>query len=174
MLVAISGVGGTGKTTVAKLLARKTKYKLIELNKLAKKINAYVGYDKKRRSKIVSVYRLKKEVKRLHTQQKNMIIEGPYAHEFKADVVVVLRCEPKKLERRLKRKYRWPTKIVENVEAEMIGLLTQEALDYNKAVFEIDTTKRTAEQTAACLEEILKGKGKGGKYRAGRIDWLKG
>lgn len=170
MIVAISGVGCTGKTSVARLLAKKLKFKLIHLDNLAKKKKFIIGYDRKRKSNIISVYRLKKEVKKLSKKYKNLILESLYAHEFPADFVIVLRCNSKVLERRLRKKFSWPTKIKENLEAELIGLIAQEALDYNKNVFEIDTTNKTVAQTVKCIKEILKNRGE--KYRAGKIDWL--
>jgi len=170
MIISISGVGGTGKTSAAKLLAKKLKYKLIELNKLAKKSKAYIGYDKKRKSYIVSVYKLKKEVKKLNKKYPNIILDGLIAHEFPSDFVIVLRCKPKVLEKRLKKKYKWPTKITENLEAETINLIGEEAMEYNENVYEIDTTNKTVRQTVKIIEKILAGKGE--KYRAGKIDWL--
>lgn len=170
MIIAISGSGGTGKTTVAKLLAKDLNYRLIRLDVLAKKKKFIIGYDKKRKSKIVSVYKLKKELKKIEKKNSNLVLEGLYSHEFPADFVFILRCNPKILEKRLKKKYDWKTKIVENLEAEMIGLITQEALDYNKNVFEIDTTNKTVNQTIRKIKDVLKGKE---KYQAGRIDWLK-
>jgi len=171
MIIAISGVGASGKTTTAKLLAKELKYKLVRLDKLAKKKKFFIGYDKKRKSYIVSISKLKKEVKKISKKIPNMVLESLYAHEFPADFVFVLRCHPKVLEKRLEKKYDWPTKIVENNEAEMIGLITQEALDFNKNVFEIDTTKKTPRQTVKSMKEVLAGKKS--RYEAGRIDWLK-
>lgn len=185
MLVAISGTGGTGKTAVAKFFvkalnkkikSRKQKYKLIVLNKLAEKKKAYIGFDKARRAKIVKMGELKKEVKKLSKQHENLILEGHFAHMFPADVVVILRCKPTTLERRLRKKYKWPTKITENIEAEMIGLITDEALPLHApgTIFEIDTTKRTAKQTSKTIEKIVKNEGDARvKNMAGRIDWLR-
>lgn len=171
MIIAISGVGATGKTTTAKLLAKELKYKLVRLDRLAKRKKFITGYDKNRKSYIVSISKLKREVKKIAEKNPNLVLESLYAHEFPADFVFVLRCHPKVLEKRLEKKYNWPTKIVENKEAEMIGLITQEALDFNKNVFEIDTTKKTPHQTVKSIKEILGGKKS--KYVAGEIDWLK-
>jgi adenylate kinase len=169
-VVVISGVGGTGKTTTAELLSKKLKWKLVKLNDLVEKTDAYIGYDEKRKSKIVSVSKLKKEVKKLAKKHSNLIIEGLYAHEFPADFVIVLRCKPDVLEKRLKKKYKWKTKIVENKEAEMIGLIAEEALDFHpdKKVYEIDTTKNTVAQTVGLIRRILEGKG----LKSRKIDWI--
>lgn len=172
MIISISGVGGTGKTSAAEALSKKTKWKLIKLNDLARRSKAYLGYDEKRKSKIVSVAKLKKDLKKLKKKHDNIIIEGLYAHEFAADFVIVLRCRPNVLERRLKKKYKWRTKIVENKEAEMIGLIAEEALEFHPKdrVYEIDTTRNTVAKTVSTILEIINGKG--AKYRAGKIDWL--
>lgn len=182
MIVSISGVGGSGKTAVSeelvkrlnkKIKTRKEKYKLIPLNNLAKKTKAYSGYDEKRKSKIVKLGKLKTEFKKLAKKHENVIIEGHFAHFFKADITIILRCNPTVLERRLKKKYDWPTKITENIEAEMINLITDESIPIHKlgTVFEIDTSKKTKIQTAKVIEDIIEGKGM--KYSAGKIDWLK-
>ena len=171
MIIAISGSGATGKTTTAKLLAKELKYKLVRLDELAKKKKFFIGYDEKRKSYIVNINKLKKEFKKISKKEPNLVIESLYAHEFPADFVFVLRCHPKVLEKRLKKKYEWQTKIVENKEAEIIGLITQEALGYSKNVFEIDTTRKTAKQTVKAIKQVLSGKKS--RYLAGKIDWLK-
>ena len=110
--------------------------------------------------------------KKIGKKEKNLLIESLYAHFFDADIVAVLRCKPKVLEKRLRKNYTWPTKIVENKEAEIIGLITQEAIDKHgkKKVFEFDTTTSPPEKTARQIVQVIRGSGR--KYRAGRIDWL--
>jgi len=182
-IISISGSGGTGKTAVSKelvkLLNAKTKkraekFKLVPLNKLAKEKDAYIGYDKRRRSSIVGMGRLKKELAAVKKKHPNIVMEGLFAHFLKADVVIVLRCNPDALGRRLKKKYKWPTKLTENVEAEMISLITEEALPLHApgTIFEVDTTKKTAKNTAKTIEKIISNENEGMKYVAGKIDWL--
>ena len=170
MIVSISGVGATGKTVVSKLLAKELKWKFVKLDNLAKRKKLFLYYDKERRTHVVDMKKLKKEFKKESKKYENIVTESLYSHFFPSDVLIVLRCNPKVLEKRLKRKYSWPTKIKENVEAEMINLITEEAMDFKKEVYEIDTTKKTPRQTVKTIKEILNGRTS--KYIAGRINWL--
>lgn len=181
VIIAISGTGGTGKTAAVKALAKMLEgYKLVELNKLAKVIKAYKAYDATRKTKIVDIRKLKTEVKKLTKKHKNLILEGLFAHEFDADIVIVLRCRPDVLRKRLKKKYSWYTKIDENVEAEMLGVITEEAVAKHgrQKVFEIDTSKKTAKGTAQAIMGIT-GKKQGkrqnrykNQHKVGKINWL--
>jgi len=170
-VVAISGVGAAGKTTIARLLAKRLHCKFLRLDVVAKRKKFLLGYDRKRKSWIVDMKRLGKEFAKLKKKNRDIVFESLYAHEFPADFTIVLRCDPKILEKRLRRKYSWHTKVTENLEAEMIGLITYEALKRNKKVFEVDTSQKTPSQAVAAITKILKGCGD--KYKAGRIDWLK-
>ena len=185
MLLAISGTPGTGKTSVAEILVknlnagiRKTseRYRLVKLNDLAKKAGAQVGYDTKRHSTIVGITKLKAALKKLTEKHTNIVMEGHFAHLLPADLVVILRCEPRELEKRLKGKYDWPTKITENAEAELMSIITEEAMMMHKigTVFEVDTTRRDAAETAAIVQRILEGDGQARAENAvGGIDWMK-
>lgn len=169
MKIAITGTPMVGKTTVAELLSKKTGYKLLKINNLAEKLNAYMGYDEKRQSKILDISKLRKGIEKM---KGNLILDGHISHEFLVDIVIVLRCEPSILEKRLKKKYPYnPFKVRDNVDAEMLGVITSEALTYNKNVYEIDTTNRKPEETVDAILGILKGKTK--NYKVGKIDWLK-
>jgi len=170
-VIAISGVGATGKTTIARLLAKHLHYKFLRLDVLAKRKRFLLGYDKERKSWIVDMKKLKKEFAAIKRKNKNMVFESLYAHEFPADFVIVLRCNPKILEKRLRKKYSWHTKITENLEAEMIGLITYEAMERSRKVFEIDTSSKPPKKVVEAIAKILSGQGN--KYKAGRIDWLK-
>lgn len=178
VVVAVSGVGGTGKTSSVREFERmmKGEYKVVHLNGLASKINAYKGYDRKRKSHVVDMKKLRKVLARIKekNKDKNIIFESLYAHEMDADIVIVLRCRPDELKKRLKKKYKWKTKIKENVEAEMMGMITEEALEKHgkRKVFEIDTTDKTHRNTAFIIR-LLSNKKSLNKYKAGRVNWMK-
>jgi len=184
-IIGISGTPATGKTSVAEILVKNLnagvkkaadKYKLVALNKLAEKAKAQVGYDAKRHSTIIGVTKLRAALKELAAKHANIVMEGHFAHLLPADMVIILRCEPKALERRLKGKYDWPTKVTENAEAELMGIITDEALPMHKVgtIFEVDTTKRTAEETAKIVQRILEGdEGARLENAVGGVDWTK-
>src|SRR5205809_182143 len=62
-----------------------------------------------------------------------------------------------------------PEKVRENVEAEAIDVILQEAVGRLPFVYEIDTTTLTAEQTANAVLGILQGKAEG--HAPGSVDW---
>ncbi len=85
------------------------------------------------------------------------------------DLAVVLRCRPSVLRTRLEARG-WPsTKVRENVEAEAIDLILQEAVARLPFVFEIDTTDATPEETAVAILAIVQGKTQG--HEPGSVDW---
>lgn len=174
MIIAISGTPGTGKTSVAKILAKKLKANLIEVGKLIGKEIPY-KIDKQRKTKEVSMRDARKAVKNKITSGYN-IIDSHYSHMLKPDVVIVLRTNPKELMSRLKRK-KWPyKKIRENIKAEILDAATIEALEHSgcrKDVYEIDTSRKSAEKVASLITEILKKPSVRNKYVSGKIDWTK-
>lgn len=168
MIVAITGTAATGKTETSRVLAKRIKWKLVRPDNIAKKKKLYLGYDKERKSWIVDLKKLKKEIKKEENKNKDIIVESLYSHFLPADIIIILRTNPRVLLKRLKRKYDWPTKIQENYEAEMMGIISSEVRK-RENVFEIDTTKSTPQKTAKIIENIIKGKSK--NYSA-RIQWL--
>lgn len=151
VIICISGTPATGKTSVARALAKKLGWKLIELNKLAQEKNLYCGYDRKRKTKIVDIGLLKNEIKKI--KQKNLILESHYSHEFDCDFVIVLRTNPGELRKRMKSKKWEREKIEENIEAEIMEICKTEALDLGRKVIEIDTTGRNPGELA---KEIIR------------------
>ncbi len=157
MIIALTGTPGCGKTRVAKLLA-KTRFVHIDLNKLIAKEKLYSGWDKKRKTWIADIDKVEKFIKaEIKKYGRSVVIDSHISHLLPAsfvDIVVVLRCDPQELEKRLKRK-RWnKNKVQENCEAELIGLILFEARKKHKKVLEIDTTGRTPKQVA---RKLLKG-----------------
>jgi len=168
MKIAVTGVPGTGKTEVSKVLAKKLNYKLIRIDDLAEKLNAFVGYDEERECKILDMEKLKEEVKKI---KENTILEGHVSHLLPVDLIIILRCNPEILKERLEKRYPdKPLKVKENVEAEILGVITSEAIMENENVYEIDTSNKKPEQVVSEILKILEGKGE--EFKIGKIDWL--
>lgn len=83
--------------------------------------------------------------------------------------VVVLRCEPRTLAKRLRARGYSKGKIQENVEAELIGTVSFDATKEMGAgkTFECDTTKSTPSEAAELVVSIISGHG-----RPQRFDWM--
>lgn len=170
MIIALTGTPGVGKTTVAKELSKH--FDVISLNSIVKKYRIKHGYDRKRKSKIIDIKKLAAAAKKESGKHKNIIIEGHLSHLLDAGLVVVLRCRPDVLAKRMKRKGWSENKIRENVMAEILDAITIEALEKSgKNVSEIDTTRKNAKQTAKLILNILNNHSIQNKYRAGKIDW---
>ncbi|MBL7169651.1 MAG: adenylate kinase family protein [Candidatus Aenigmarchaeota archaeon] len=168
MKLAITGTPSTGKTVISKKLAERLGWKLISVNDLAEKLNAYLGEDKKRRVKILDMKKIKDY---LEGVEGNVVIEGHAAHEVPCDIVIVLRCDPEVLEKRLKERYPCnPEKVKENVDAEILGVITSEAVECNEKVYEVDTTKKAIDQNVDDIVEIINSNTE--NYEVGLIDWL--
>ena len=59
-IIVVSGTSGTGKTTIAKKLAKKLKAKYIDVKKIIDKYKLSEGIDKKFKSKIIDIKKLNK------------------------------------------------------------------------------------------------------------------
>jgi adenylate kinase len=167
-LIAITGTPGTGKTSACRIL-EKNGEKVVYLNELIDE-KIICGYDKKRDTKIVDIRKLDKSLDRFRTGSGKIFLEGHEAHLLSVNYVIVLRCSPRVLLKRLKSLGWSEMKIMENVEAEAIDLITIESIERYEKVYEIDTTHRTPAQVADAIICISKNRCRA-MYKAGRIDW---
>lgn len=158
-VIALTGTPGTGKSTAARLLAKRTGWKYVDLNREIVRNRLYSGYDRKRKSYITDMRRVTIFVRSLIRGETPVIIDGHLSHDLSKEIVdkvVVLRCRPEVLRKRLERK-RWPkAKVDENVETEMIGLIAWEARKKHANVIELDTTKLSPLTIAIRIEKALK------------------
>ena len=148
-------------------MSKKIKYKLIDLNKLIKENKIYSGFDKKRKCYIVDINKLNKFFKKL--KKENMIVDSHLSHFLPSDIVIVLRCKPYELDRRMRLKKWNKEKRRENFEAELISLISYEARKLNKNVYEIDSTDGKINRIVNDITKVLKGTGN--KFRK-TIDWM--
>ena len=147
--VAITGVPGTGKTTVTKLL-KKEVLNLSELYERAADGREDDG------TWIIDTEKMAKIVK--NESENDSVIEGHLSHLLGiVKTAIVLRCHPNELKKRLeKRKYN-KAKIKENLEVECLGIITNECLEEELVTWEVDTTETEPEKTVKIIENILEG-----------------
>ena len=100
----------------------------------------------------------------------NGFVEGHFAHLLSCDRVVVLRCRPDELKKRLmKRNYRIQ-KIRENAEAEALDVCLIETVEMHDPshILEIDTTDHNPAYCANMIERFAHGEI---PAAFGTIDW---
>lgn len=153
-VVAITGTPAAGKTTVARLVAKRLEWIVIGLNEIAHERELFTGYDEGRKTHVVDLGRIRKAVSNI--EARDMIIESHYAHEIGCDVVVVLRASPGEIRERGRKKGWDSNKTEENVMAEIMDVCKQEALERGKPVFEVDTTGKTPAKVAGEVVRIIR------------------
>lgn len=142
--ILICGSPGTGKTTIANYL-KKYGFEIINLSHFVISNKLYLGYDTIRDSYIIDEEALIKKIKERISKEKNVVIEGIGAEilpDELADLCVVLTCDIKELEKRLKNKGYPPSKIYENLEAERFSIILNTALEnFKQKVIVFDTSR---------------------------------
>jgi len=156
--IIISGSVGTGKTTIAKKLAKKLKYRYVDVNKIIKEKKLREKYDKKRRCYVIDTEKLNKSLISLIKSSdtslaraggreksiKGIIIDSHLSHYLPkkyVDLCIITKCNLKTQEKRLKKRRYNKAKIRENVECEIFDVCLNEAKELKHKVMIIDTTK---------------------------------
>ena len=174
MIVALSGTPGTGKTSVS-ILLQDLGYEVISLNEIAFKKGFINGFDKKRKSNLLDIKKINNYIKNNFKNDNIVFVEGHLSHWLKcADRVIILRCHPDELRKRLAFKGWSEEKVQENVHAEILDVILIETLDVHSEehIFEIDTTGKSVVIVASIISEIMNNDFKPmKKYNIGGIDW---
>lgn len=162
MIVAITGTPGTGKSAAAAELS-KMGHTVLDLNALIRQHAIHEGIDGESGSLIVDEGALRKKLKPVleeAAKQGPLFVEGHLSHHLAPlDVVVVLRCSPRELKRRLEARGWPPEKVAENVEAEAVDLIAVEVGEARSAkllVAEFDATSPTPEALAREIDALVK------------------
>lgn len=139
-LLALTGNPGTGKKSVAPALADYLGSGLVDINQVA------LSGDRKPVSgeKEVDTRKLRSRLVKLGLS--DSVVFGHMLADLlrkgEPDFVAVLRCEPSELKKRLEARGYDKAKVVENVEAELIGVILYDCIRVfgEAAVHEYDTT----------------------------------
>jgi adenylate kinase len=97
------------------------------------------------------------------------IVVGHLAHFLPVSYIVVLRCHPLELARRLRRSRRTRIDVSANVLSEALDVVLVEALGVGVPVREIDTTGRSVSDVARTVTGVARRRP---AARYGRTDWL--
>ena len=173
MRIALTGTPGTGKSAVASEL-RLLGEPVVELNRLAAAHNLLGPCDRKRHTREVRLDRLRSLLNMEPPAKERVFLEGHFSHLLNVERIIVLRCSPPVLRKRLARRGYPIKKIRENSLAEALDAITTEAVARlgKRRVFEIDTTRRKAPSVALeVLKLARRGFSPAPKYRPGRVDW---
>jgi len=162
MMCGITGTPGTGKSMIGDVLSRRG-YTVVHLTST---VGPYVtGVDEERDAQIIDTDRWAAEFVPV-----DGFVEGHIAHLLPCDRIVVLRCRPDELKKRLTlRKYR-QKKIQENADAEALDVCLIETVEEfgPEQILELDTTGRDAGYCADRIEGFFKGEI---PADFGHIDW---
>ena len=165
LVVAITGTPGTGKTTISDIVAEKLGFAHVDVSRLIKSdVKRYgLGWDEERKTIIANIPETRKKVQELvrENKEKNQgfVIDGHFSPEVcKPDLVIVLRCPPKKLYKRLRtRKNYAETSVKENVEAECIDscfVHAQQSSGKAARIIEIETSGSVIEDSEKVVRAI--------------------
>lgn len=151
MMIGLTGVPGTGKTTVADILEERGVY-VVRINDT---ITPYIlGRDPDRDTIIID-----EELWAAEFQPVDGVVEGHLAHLLSCDRVVILRCDPDVLVDRLIGRGYSPEKAEENALAEALDSTLIETLENHdpEVIYEFETTDTTSETVADFVLDVRAG-----------------
>ncbi|MGA2972729.1 MAG: AAA family ATPase [Candidatus Bathyarchaeia archaeon] len=173
--IIVTGTPGTGKTTFSKKLAKEIDADHIPLTQFVSEYKLYTGFDRERKSRIVNLARVQVSLNRLLSRTRRPIIVDTHIPEGiipknLVKLVFVLRCHPRILETRLSRKKWKPSKVRENVLAEMLDSCLTDAVKWYgwPRVIQLDTSHASVTKCAATAKRILRHRAR----RKVKIDWI--
>jgi adenylate kinase len=175
-LLLVTGVPGTGKTTISTLLAAELGAEHIELTRLVREGGLSRGWDQARATAIADMRALRNAISNiLDNTTSPLIIDGHFSPDVaprdETTLVIVLRCAPWVIREKLLARGYSIRKVRENVEAELLGTCLTDALAVQDPakVCEIDATTQTPEETVKLILSVLDGEV---KCSYGAVDWM--
>jgi adenylate kinase len=163
--VALTGTPGTGKSSVRKRLPKRLH--AIELHDLAMRLGA--GRRRGPRSVEVDVPALRRAFRSYVRTEPEGIVVGRLAHLLPVQYVIVLRCAPHELVRRLRRARRSARDRRANGLSEALDVVLVEAIGRGVPVRELDTTRLSSDAVARAVARLARRR-PAAEY--GRVNWL--
>lgn len=172
----VTGTPGTGKTTVSTILSERLGARHIELSRFSIENGYVIEDDVERDTKVVDMGALGSAVRDIIDKSVSpVIIDGHYAHELIEEPVIsflfVLRKRPWDLKSVLEARQYSRDKVWENLESEIMGVITGDALELipSSKVIEVDISDQSPQETVNQIHRMIEG---GAALGNPIIDWV--
>ncbi len=174
-VVVISGTPGVGKTVVALKIAKLLEGIYLNLSEFVINNKLYIYYDEETSSYVIDEVKLKNALNEfiISNCSRFIVIDSHYGEVVDdrfINKIIVLRLNPKELYNRLVSRGWTGRKLRDNVEAELLGVSTMNALEEHGVgrVCEVDTTGRDVDDVVNEIIKIVNGI----RECEVRINWL--
>jgi adenylate kinase len=117
----------------------------------------------------VDLGKLAQALRRRPAKLPRLLLVGHLAHLLPVDAILLLRCNPLEIGRRLRIRGDVEKDVRQNMEAEWTDVILFETVGGSTPIFEHDGTQETPRETAQWVERVLRGEEPPGH---GTVDWL--
>lgn len=167
-LFAITGTPGTGKTSVSREL-RSRGYRVIDMNEHIRSHGLLGELDAGRDTHEVDLDALNDSLEEYRSEEGTILMDSHLSHFMDCSGIIVLRCNPDLLAKRLEARGYGREKVIENVQSEVLDVILCEATESDIPVYEVDCSAGEVSASADSIEKIIKGDNAG--YLPGKTDW---
>ncbi|MGC9133016.1 MAG: AAA family ATPase [Nanopusillaceae archaeon] len=138
MIICITGIPGSGKSTIAKELSKRINAELIDISDFVIKNKLYEEYDDVYQTYIVDENKLFGKIDEYIKSKENtdIIIDGNFSHLYdKCDICIVIKADPNIIHERLKNRNYPYHKIFENIWSMNLEVIEDEIENENKEYY---------------------------------------